>query len=71
MMIIRAISQWAGRSEEFYDISKLPWKEQKDFKEELGQMGYYVQDINLADPMPVLVGIEVRRRLDAEQEKKP
>ncbi|MDQ5862436.1 MAG: hypothetical protein M3536_09260 [Actinomycetota bacterium] len=67
-MIIRAIPQWAGQPEQFYDISKLPWKEQRDFTEELGQQNFYVQTIHLADPMPVLVGIEVRRKLEAEQE---
>lgn len=54
--------------EQFYDVSKLPWKQVRDFKEELGQQGFYVQDIMLNDPMPIMVGAEMRRRLEDELE---
>lgn len=43
------------------------WKEQRDFAEELGQQNSYVQTVHLADPIPVLVGSEVRRKLEAER----
>ena len=65
--ILRAIPQFNG-IEQYYDVSKLPWKQARDFKEELGQQGFYVQDIILADPMPIMVGAEMRRRLEEEME---
>jgi hypothetical protein len=65
--IIRAIPQFNGM-EQYYDVSKLPWKQVRDFKEELGQQGFYVQDIMLNDPMPIMIGAEMRRRLEDEME---
>ena len=61
-MIIRAIPQWAGAPEQFYDISNMPWKVQKDIREELGLQGFYVQDIHPIDSMPLQVSAELRRR---------
>jgi hypothetical protein len=46
----------------------LPWKQVRELKEELGQQGFYVQDILLNDPMPIMVGAEMRRRLEDEKE---
>jgi hypothetical protein len=66
--IIRAIPQVNGPFEQYYDVSMLPWKQVRELKEELGQQGFYVQDILLNDPMPIMVGAEMRRRLEDEKE---
>ncbi|AYN57899.1 hypothetical protein PP640_gp47 [Arthrobacter phage Faja] len=68
-MIIRAIPQWAGQPELFFNDDKLTHQQRRDLKEELGQRNFYVQDIMLADPMQILVEREVRMKLEAEQEK--
>jgi len=67
MSIIRAIPQWAGAPEMFYNVSELPWKQVRDIREELGQQGFFVQDIHPIDPMPVLVAFEIRRKFEEEQ----
>lgn len=68
--IIRAFPKWAGAPEQFYDVTKLPWKDLDEFRKELEQQGYYVQDVMLADPMPIQIGIEIRKRNEALQEDK-
>ncbi|QFG09616.1 hypothetical protein HYQ00_gp72 [Arthrobacter phage TripleJ] len=68
-MIIRAIPQFVGQGEIYFDTDKLTWNQRRDLKEELGRRGFYVQDIMLADPMQTLVEREVRLRMEAEQEK--
>ena len=69
--IIRAIPQWAGpgNGDRYYDIGKMPWKQQTAFKDELGQLGYYVQTITLEDTMPVMVGAQIRREIEEQQAK--
>lgn len=67
--ILRAFPKWGGAVEQFYDVSALPWNDRHEFRTELEQQGFYVQDIMLADPMPIQVGIEIRKRIAAEQEK--
>jgi hypothetical protein len=67
--IIRAFPKFPGQPEQFYDVTKLPWKDRQDFGKELEQQGYYVQDIMLADPMPVMIGVELRRKYAEAAEK--
>lgn len=66
--IIRAIPEWAGAPEMFYDVSSLTWKQQKEFKDELGQQNNYVQTIMLADPMPVMIGAQIRREMEEQKD---
>jgi hypothetical protein len=68
-VIIRAIPQWAGQPELFFNDDKLTHHQRRDLKEELGQRNFFVQDIMLADSMQILVEREVRLKLEAEQEK--
>ena len=71
--IIRVIPNavgYMGQGEQFYDISKLTWKQQKEVRDELAFQGFFVQDIFLSDPMPVQIGAEIRRRTDDEPEGK-
>lgn len=67
--ILRAFPRFPGAAEQFYDVTALPWNDRHEFREELEQQGFYVQDVMLADPMPIQVGIEIRKRIAAEQEK--
>ena len=66
--IVRAFPKWAGAIEQFYDVTSLSWPERHEFQAELEKQGFYVQDIMLADPMPVQIGIEIRKRQEAEKE---
>lgn len=66
--IIRAIPQWAGPSEVFYDVSSLTWKQRKEFEAELGQQNNYVQTIMLADPMPIMIGAQIRREMEEQKD---
>jgi len=54
--------------EQFYELTGLPWKEQQAIREELDNCGFFVQDIYFSDPMPLQVGLEIRKRIAAEQE---
>lgn len=67
--ILRAFPKWAGQPEQFYDVTNLSWPDRNEFHKELEQQGFYVQDIMLADPMPIQIGMEIRKRQEAEQEK--
>lgn len=69
--IIRAFPKWGGQAEQFYDVTKMSWKDRDEVRKELENQGFYVQDISLADPMPVQVGIEIRKRYEAEKDAKP
>lgn len=55
--------------EMFFELTDLPWKDQQAVREELDKQGFYVQDIFFADPMPIQVGLEIRKRYEAEQEQ--
>lgn len=57
-----------GPGEQYYELTGLPWKDQQDIRSELDNCGFFVQDIFFADPMPLQVGLEIRKRLTAEQE---
>lgn len=63
---MRAFPKWGGAIEQFYDVTKLPWNERHAFRLELEQQGFYVQDIQLADPMPIMVGAELRKKYAEE-----
>lgn len=75
---IRAIPKGTGHSyapgfglppgEQFYELTGLPWKDQQDIRKELDNLGFFVQDIYFADPMPLQVGLEIRNRIAKEQE---
>lgn len=78
-VLIRAIPKGSGYSngpgfaigpgEQYYELTGLPWKDQQAIREELDNCGFFVQDIYFADPMPLQVGLEIRKRIAAEQEK--
>lgn len=72
-VIIRAFpkeSGWSnGPGEMYYELTGLPWTDQTAIRTELATQGFFVQDIHLADPMPIQVGMEIRQRYEAEQEK--
>jgi hypothetical protein len=59
-----------GPGEQYYELTGLPWAEQQAIRNELDMQGFYTQDIVLSDPMPVQVGMEIRKRYEAEQEQK-
>ena len=59
-----------GPSEMYFELTGLPWKDQQDIRDELDNLGFYVQDIHFSDPMPLQVGLEIRNRIAAEQEQK-
>lgn len=58
----------SGPGEQYYELTGLPWQDQQDIRTELDNLGYYVQDIFFSDPMPLQVGLEIRKRYQAEQE---
>jgi len=58
----------AGPGELFFELTNLPWNDQQAIREELDHQGFYVQDIHFQDPMPVQVGMEIRKRYQAESE---
>lgn len=58
----------AGPGEQFFDLTKVPWNDQQAIREELDHLGFFVQDIHFSDPMPVQIGLEIRKRFEAEQE---
>lgn len=66
LQLLRAFPKWGGAIEQFYDVTKLPWNDVNEFRKELEQQGFYVQDIILADPMPIMVGVELRKRYEEE-----
>jgi hypothetical protein len=70
---IRAIPKGSGwvntPGEQYFELTGLPWNDQQAIREELDMQGFFVQDIYFGDPMPLQVGIEIRKRLAAEQEK--
>lgn len=78
-VIIRAIPKgggfgtWGpamiGPGEQYFKLTGLPWDTQKEIRAELDNLGYFVQDIHLGDPMPVLVGVEIRKRFEEEDKK--
>jgi hypothetical protein len=73
-VFIRAIpknSGWMnGPGEQYFELTNVPWKDQQAIREELDAQGFYVQDIVFLDPMPIQVGLEIRKRYEAEQEQK-
>lgn len=69
---IRAIPKgngWInGPVEQYFELTDLPWQVQQDIRRELDERGFFTQDIYISDPMEVMVGMEIRKRLAAEQE---
>lgn len=60
----------SGPGEQYFELTGLPWADQQAIRKELDVQGYYVQDIFFSDPMPLQVGLEIRKRIAAEQENK-
>jgi len=60
----------SGPGEQYFELTGLPWADQQAIRKELDEQGFFVQDIHLADPMPIQVGMEIRKRYEAENEAK-
>jgi hypothetical protein len=69
ILIIRSIPRYSGAQEQFYNIGNLTWDQRREFRAELEEQGFYVQDVTLSDTLPVQVGKEIRRRWAEEAEK--
>jgi hypothetical protein len=59
-----------GVGEQFFELTNIPWKDQQALREELDALGFYVQEIHFSDPMPIQVGMEIRKRYEAEEAAK-
>lgn len=50
------------RTETFYDLTGIPWKERSELIGELEAQGYFVQQLWMDDIMPIRIGLEIRRK---------
>jgi hypothetical protein len=68
--LIRVIWGWSDAGEQVYDLSGLPWDQQRAVREELKLQGGYVQDVAVHHPMQVLVAKELRERFENERQER-
>ena len=70
-VVIRAIPRGSGffngPGEQYFDLTDVPWADQQAIRKELDEQGFYVQEIYFSDPMPLQIGVEIRKRIEAEK----